>query len=77
MDPKHTKTRFMAEKKYTSLRVPEERKMELEKAAIEVSYATGRMVKWTDMAFYLMDEYLKEAVRDMKSSTKTPSLGKK
>ncbi len=60
----------MAEKKYTSLRVPEERKMELEKAAIEVSYATGRMVKWTDMAFYLMDEYLKEAVRDLKSSTK-------
>ncbi|MCP8769829.1 hypothetical protein NDJ66_03970 [Escherichia coli] len=53
----------MAEKKYTSLRVPEERKMELEKAAIEVSYATGRMVKWTDMAFYLMDEYLKEAVQ--------------
>ncbi len=51
--------------------------MELEKAAIEVSYATGRMMKWTDMAFYLMDEYLKEAVRDMKSSTKTPSLGKK
>ncbi len=44
--------------------------MELEKAAIEVSYATGRMVKWTDMAFYLMDEYLKEAVRDLKSSTK-------
>ncbi|WP_438087829.1 hypothetical protein [Escherichia coli] len=51
--------------------------MELEKAAIEVSYATGRMVKWTDMAFYLMDEYLKEAVRDMKSSTKTPGPGKK
>lgn len=77
MNPKHTKTRFMAEKKYTSLRVTEERKMELEKAAIEVSYATGRMVKWTDMAFYLMDEYLKEAVRDMKSSTKTPGPGKK
>ncbi|WP_238737903.1 hypothetical protein [Klebsiella pneumoniae] len=43
---------------------------QMEKAAIEVSYATGRMVKWTDMAFYLMDEYLKEAVRDLKSSTK-------
>lgn len=78
MNPKHTKTRFMAEKKYTSLRVPEERKMELEKAAIEVSYATGRMVKWTDMAFYLMDEYLKEAVRDLKSSTRTSTgVGKK
>ncbi|WP_126750830.1 hypothetical protein [Escherichia coli] len=67
----------MAEKKYTTLRVPGKSRMEVEKAAIEVSYATGRMGKWTDMAFYLMDEYLKEAVRDMKSSTKTPSLGKK
>lgn len=34
--------------------------------------------EWTDMAFYLMDEYLKEAVRDLKSSTKTSTgVGKK
>ncbi|WP_273908175.1 hypothetical protein [Enterobacter bugandensis] len=65
----------MAEKKYTSIRVPEERKMELERAAIEVSYATGKMVKWTDLVFYLMDEYLKEAVRDMKASTKNAPSG--
>ncbi|MCE9955766.1 hypothetical protein [Aeromonas rivipollensis] len=54
------------EKKYTSLRVSEKRKLQLERAAIEVSYATGRSVKWTDVAFYLFDEYLNEAVRDMK-----------
>jgi len=59
----------MAEKKYTSMRVPEERKMKLERAAIEISYATGKTVKWTDLVFYLMDEYLKEAVRDMKAAT--------
>ncbi|MBA0219788.1 hypothetical protein H4F33_10140 [Pectobacterium brasiliense] len=69
----------MAEKKYTSIRVPEERKLKLEQAAIEVSYATGKMVKWTDLVFYLMDEHLKDAVKDMKASTKgqTPAFGKK
>ncbi|WP_429200419.1 hypothetical protein [Aeromonas veronii] len=58
--------RKMSEKKYGSLRVSEERKMMLEKAAIEVSYATGKVVKWSEVAFYLIDEYLKEAVKDLK-----------
>lgn len=57
----------MNSKKYASLRVSEERKMMLEKAAIEVSYATGRVVKWSDIAFYLFDEHLKDAVRDLKA----------
>lgn len=56
----------MSEKKYGSIRVSEERKMMLEKAAIEVSYATGKVVKWSEVAFYLIDEYLKEAVKDLK-----------
>jgi len=54
------------EKKYTSLRVSEKRKLQLERAAIEVSYSTGRAVKWTDIAFYLFDEYLSDAIKDMK-----------
>lgn len=41
--------------------------MMLEKAALEVGYATGKPVKWTEMAFFLIDEYLKEAERDMKA----------
>lgn len=61
-----TDERKMSEKKYGSLRVSEERKMMLEKAAIEVSYATGKVVKWSEVAFYLIDEYLKEAVKDLK-----------
>lgn len=61
----------MNAKKYASLRVSDERKMMLEKAAIEVSYATGKVVKWSDIAFYLFDEYLKEAVKDLKAR-KTP-----
>lgn len=56
----------MSEKKYGSLRVSEERKMMLEKAAIEVSYVTGKPIKWSEVAFFLIDEYLKEAVKDLK-----------
>lgn len=66
----------MTEKKYSSLRVAEERKMALEKAAIEVSYATGKPTKWSDIAFYLFDEYLKDAIKDMKAQ-RTAGAGKK
>ncbi|MFM5271788.1 hypothetical protein ACEUAK_16005 [Aeromonas veronii] len=52
--------------KFTSLRVAEKRKMALERAAIEISYARGVSVKWTEVANYLFDEYLAEAVKDMK-----------
>ncbi|EAM8426106.1 hypothetical protein ZN11_05340 [Salmonella enterica] len=58
----------MTAKKYASLRVPEERKMALEKAAIEISYATGTPYRWTDVAFYVLDSYLKDAVKDLKAS---------
>jgi hypothetical protein len=57
----------MSTKKYASLRVTEERKIMLEKAAIEISYATGKPLKWSDVAFYLFDEYLKDAVKDLKA----------
>ncbi|HGE9229056.1 TPA: hypothetical protein ACGBQB_003383 [Escherichia coli] len=55
-------------KKYASLRVPEEKKLALEKAAIEISYATGKPYKWTDLAFYTLDNYMKEAARDIKAT---------
>ncbi|MBE3939314.1 hypothetical protein HJ149_23245 [Vibrio parahaemolyticus] len=48
-------------KKYTSMRITEERKIKLERAAIEVSYATGKQIKWTDLANHLFDEYVAEA----------------
>jgi len=56
--------------KYTSLRVREDRKMALERAAIEISYAIGKQVKWTDVANYMFDDYLRDAVKDMKSKIK-------
>ena len=55
----------MAATKYTSLRVAEERKMRLERAAIDISYKTGTQVKWTEVANYLFDNMLEEAKKDM------------
>lgn len=70
----HNETTFlgkvMTDKKYSSLRVPADRKMALEKAAIEISYATGKPHKWTEVAVYVIDEYLKEAIRDLKAGKK-------
>ncbi|WP_440877656.1 hypothetical protein [Thalassotalea sp. PLHSN55] len=54
--------------KYTSLRVREDRKMQLERAAIDVSHAIGKTVKWTDVANYLFTNHLKDAVKDMKAA---------
>ncbi|EPB0183434.1 hypothetical protein ACQ9SL_004865 [Escherichia coli] len=60
----------MTIKKYTTLRVPEEKKMALERAAIEVSYITGKPYRWTELTFYVIDNYLKEAIKDLKASGK-------
>lgn len=57
----------MKPKTYASLRVSEERKLMLQKAAIDVSYATGKPLKWSEVAFYLIDEYLSDAVKDLKA----------
>ncbi len=37
-----------------SLRVPARIKSELERAAIEISYTTGRTIPWTQVALYLL-----------------------
>lgn len=55
------------EMKYTSLRVREDKKMDLERAAIDISHSIGKTVKWTDVANYLFDNHLKDAVKDMKA----------
>lgn len=58
---------------YTSLRVREDRKLRLERAAIEISNVTKRTVKWTDVANYLFENYLKDAANDMKSKRENDS----
>lgn len=54
---------------YTSLRVSKERKMQLERAAIDISYKTGTSIKWTDVANYMFDNVLQDVVKDLKNST--------
>jgi len=51
--------------KTTSLRVKESRKQKLERAAIEISYKTGKPIKWTELANILFDEYVDEVKKDL------------
>lgn len=55
------------QKKYTSVRITEEKKLMLERLAIDTSYATKKSIKWTDIVNYLIDNYAKEAAQDLKN----------
>ncbi|WP_234493736.1 hypothetical protein [Vibrio maritimus] len=49
----------------TTMQVTEKRKQKLERAAIEISYRTGKPIKWTELANKLFDEKLDELKKDM------------
>jgi hypothetical protein len=51
----------------TSVRVNETRKLKLERAAIDLSYETRRQIKMADIVNYLIDNYMKDAVKDIKA----------
>lgn len=55
------------EKKTASLRIPIDKKMQLDQAAIEIGYAIRKPVKWTEVTMYLIENYLKDAIQDMKN----------
>jgi hypothetical protein len=55
--------------KATTLRVNDERKMAMERAAIEISYKTGVSIKWTELANYMFDNMVSEAKKDLIEST--------
>lgn len=57
----------MSKPEYTTVRMRDDRKRRLEMAAIEVGYAKKEPYKWTDILFYLIDEHLDEAVKDLKN----------
>lgn len=44
--------------------ITENRKIELEKLAINISVKTGKLIKWSELLTYLIDEYSKEAADD-------------
>ncbi|AWM80109.1 hypothetical protein DKL61_07035 [Gammaproteobacteria bacterium ESL0073] len=54
-------------KKYTSIRISEDRKMTLERLAIDTSYISKKSIKWTDIVNYLIDNYAKDAAQDLKT----------
>ncbi len=60
----------MAERKDTSVRINEMRRIRLEKTAIELSYEIGKTIKMSDLVNYLIDKYLTEAKRDIKDTQK-------
>jgi energy-converting hydrogenase Eha subunit H len=54
--------------KRTTVSVTEQRRMKLERIAIETTMATGAVVKWTDVINYMIDmidNYSDDAKKDM------------
>ncbi|EAY4871062.1 hypothetical protein IQ91_24955 [Salmonella enterica] len=44
--------------------------MKIERTALEISIKTGKIVKWTDVVHYMVENYLEEVKNDMVHSTK-------
>ncbi|WP_208181186.1 hypothetical protein [Shewanella algae] len=55
----------------TSVRVNEQRKLKLERAAIDLSYETRQQVRMADIVNYLIDNYMRDAVKDIKGKLKS------
>lgn len=64
---KYTKGKCMS---YKTLRVKETEQIKLERAAIEISFKTGKQVQWTDVARYMFDNLLTDAKHGMIEDSK-------
>ena len=53
--------------KRTNMGVSMERKDALQKAVLDIAKRTNVIVKWTDVANYMIDNYTKEAIEDIVS----------
>ena len=51
--------------KRTTVSITEQRRMKLERLAIEATMKTGRSVKWTDLVNFLIDHYAEDAKADI------------
>ena len=54
--------------KRTTYNVTEERKMKLERLAINASVKLGKTITWTEILGYLIDNYSKGAAEDLMSA---------
>lgn len=55
----------MAKADRTTVSIPIAKKMELERKAIEISYKTGKSIKWTDVLHYMINNYQNMAKQDL------------
>lgn len=54
----------------TTYNIDMDKKMKLEMIAIELSYKLGRPIKWTEIMDKLVDDYAKDAAKDIEHDTK-------
>ena len=54
--------------KRTTYNVTEERKMKLERLAINASVKLGKTITWTEILGYLIDNYSKDSAEDLMSA---------
>lgn len=55
----------MSKSERTTVSIPISKKMELERKAIEISYKTGKSIKWTDIIHYMINNYQVMAKQDL------------
>ncbi|MEI7370016.1 hypothetical protein WCT94_20585 [Pectobacterium sp. 1950-15] len=60
----------MTTPKRTTMAIVAERKLKLERMAIDASHTAGRAITWTDIVNHLIDNYAKEAAKDLIHASK-------
>lgn len=50
--------------------ITENRQLEMEKLAIEISSRMGKQVRWTDIVTHLIDNYARDAAEDIAKEKK-------
>lgn len=57
----------MAERKDTSIRINGDRKIKLERTAVDLTTLTKKIVKMSDVVNYMIDNYLQDAKKDIQA----------
>ncbi|EKN6178772.1 hypothetical protein DVQ78_19540 [Yersinia enterocolitica] len=57
----------MQKNRRTTMSISQEKKLRLERMAIDASHATKTPISWTDIVNYLIDSYAKDACEDLKA----------
>ena len=58
----------MAKRPDTSVSINNERKQRLQDAAVDITIATRKQVRMSEIVHYLIDNYLDDAKKDLKAS---------